>query len=472
MTIITPTGITGINSITSSGSTLVFQSASGTSPVVTGLDNISSAGIITATGFVGDITGNINATGVSTIATLNATQSNSTNLNVSGFTTATTLRATSIVGVTTAGITTAYIGSVNDGPISGARNRIINGDMRIDQRNAGASVTVNLSQVFYGVDRWISGGITSNGVFTIQQNTSAPSGFTNSTKVTVTTADSSISTSYTYNFQQRIEGFNTADLGYGTSSAKTITLSFWTRSSLTGTFGGSLQNGAQNYSYPFTYSISSVDTWEYKTITIPGPTSGTWSTDNSSGIIVMFSIGAGSGVKGTSGSWAATQYYSATGAIDLISTLNSTWYVTGVQLEAGTVATPFERRSFGQELALCQRYFCKSSNPEVVAINGAGYTTDGMFYSGTASLYGSASGYVQAIMFPVSMRTTPSTITFITTSLGGSTGQWSIYYPNVWTGGNMTVQGSTSTGFGAVCSGSWTAGVGLTYGAWTASAEL
>jgi hypothetical protein len=343
--------------------------------------NLNATGIVTATSFSGPLTGNVNG-----------------NVNSSGVSTITTLRATSIVGVTTAGITTAYIGSVNDGPISGARNRIINGDMRIDQRNAGASVTVNLSQAFYGVDRWISGGITSNGVFTIQQNTSAPSGFTNSTKVTVTTADSSISTSYTYNFQQRIEGFNTADLGYGTSSAKTITLSFWTRSSLTGTFGGSLQNGAQNYSYPFTYSISSVDTWEYKTITIPGPTSGTWSTDNSSGIIVMFSIGAGSGVKGTSGSWAATQYYSATGAIDLISTLNSTWYVTGVQLEAGTVATPFERRSFGQELALCQRYYYRVKRD----ISNSRLSTSGFAYA--------SNGAIAVTPFPVEMRTVPTSV--------------------------------------------------------------
>lgn len=246
-----------------------------------------------------------------------------------------------------------------EGSLSG-RNRIINGDMRIDQRNAGASVTVNQAQIFYGVDRWIAGGITSDGVFTIQQNTSAPAGFNNSTKITVTTADASLA-GQTYNFQQRIEGYNIADLGYGTAGAKTITLSFWTRSSITGTHGGALLNSAQNYSYPFSYSISAADTWEYKTITIAGPTAGTWLTDNGSGLTVMFSVGAGSSLKGTAGSWAASQFYSATGAVDLISTLNATFYITGVQLEAGSVATPMERRSYGQELALCQRYFQKTS---------------------------------------------------------------------------------------------------------------
>lgn len=432
--------------------------------------NLNATGIVTASGFVGNITGNINATGVSTIATLNATQSNSTNLNVSGFTTATTLRATSIVGVTTAGITTAYIGSVNDGPISGTRNRIINGDMRLDQRNAGATVTLS-GDPQYTVDRWFgSRAIVPN--FTVVRSGSAPVGFTNSLLVTMGSGTSPGSTGYAL-IGQRIEGFNASDLLWGTANAKPITLSFWVNCSVSGTFGVSFRNGSANATYCTTYTINSTNTWEYKTVTVPGVTTGTWFTDTRIGIEPMWDLGVGTQYSGTAGQVnTGSNYFGVTGTTKLSSTTGATFYITGVQLEAGTVATPFERRSYGQELALCQRYFCKSSNPEVVAINGAGYTTDGMFYSGTASLYGSTSGYVHTIMFPVSMRTTPSTITFITTSLGGSTGQWSIYYPNVWTGGSMTIQGSTSTGFGAVCAGSWTAGVGLTYGAWTASAEL
>jgi hypothetical protein len=351
----------------------------------------------------------------------------------------------------------------------GARNqnRIINGDMRLDQRNAGGAIT---SADAYSVDRWGIAYSSTNSTASVQRVTDAPVRFTNSLKYTVTSAASPLANSSS--IRQVIEGFNISDLFWGTSNASPITLSFWVKSSLTGNFGGSITNGNFDRTYPFPYTINSSNTWEYKTVTIPGDTTGTWNTGNTAGIQVNFSLGAVSAREATANVWANTIARQPTGSVNLISTNGATWQITGVQLEAGTVATPFERRSYGQELALCQRYFCKSSNPEVVAINGAGYTTDGMFYSGTASLYSSANGYIQAIMFPVSMRTAPSTITFISTNLGGSSGQWSIYFPNVWTGGSMSVQSSTSTGFGAVCTGSWTAGVGLTYGAWTASVEL
>jgi hypothetical protein len=146
-------------------------------------------------------------------------------------------------------------------------------------------------------------------------------------------------------------------LNWGTANAKTVTLSFWTRSSLTGTFGGVLRNSANDRSYPFTYSISSANTWEYKTITVAGDTSGTWLTTNGIGLQIDFGLGVGSTYSGTAGAWAGSLYISATGAVSVIGTLNATWYVTGVQLEVGSVATPFERRPFGAELALCQRYY-------------------------------------------------------------------------------------------------------------------
>jgi hypothetical protein len=243
-------------------------------------------------------------------------------------------------------------GVLNIDDLYGFRNRIINGGMVIDQRNAGAAVTTNAA---FPVDRF-SVGNTSDGAFSAQQDSSAPAGFVNSVKITTTTADATLTTTQALSFVQRIEGTNIADLGWGSASAKTITISFWVRSSLTGTFGGALRNSAANRSYPFEYSISSADTWEQKSVTISGDTSGTWLTTNGLGINVFFGLGVGPDRSGTAGAWNSNNNLSATGAVSVIGTLNATWYITGVQLEVGSVATPFERRPFGTELALCQRY--------------------------------------------------------------------------------------------------------------------
>ena len=272
----------------------------------------------------------------------------------------------------------------NVGPF---KNRIINGDMRIDQRNAGASVTINATAKAYTVDRWHANGQPTDGVFTVQQSTTAPTGFTNSLLATVTTADASIGADQYYLLCQRIEGYNVADLDFGSAAAKTVTLSFWVRSSLTGTFSGALENSAENRAYPFTYSISSADTWEQKTITIAGDTSGTWLTNNGIGLFVWFDLGCGSNKRGTAGSWTGSNLYGATGAVQLIATNGATFYITGVQLEAGSVATPFERRSYGQELALCQRYYLEAAAHAQGPVPGAMTTP---------------------IYFPVSMRATPT----------------------------------------------------------------
>lgn len=249
------------------------------------------------------------------------------------------------------GITQA--GEFNSDSTMGFKNRIINGAMVIDQRNAGASVTLTTST--YVVDRFRCIE-DSDGGMTGQQDSSAPEGFTNSLKITTTTADASLSGTQFCSTDQFIEGHNVADLGWGTANAKTVTLSFWVRSSLTGTFGGALHNSAHDRSYPFTYSISVADTWEYKTVTVVGDTSGTWLKTTGRGIAVRFGLGVGSTYSGTAGAWAAGTFISATGAVSVIGTLSATWYVTGVQLEVGTVATSFDFRSYGTELALCQRY--------------------------------------------------------------------------------------------------------------------
>ena len=234
----------------------------------------------------------------------------------------------------------------------GFRNRIINGDMRIDQRNAGASVSAGNA---YTLDRWGVRTDTGSGN-TTQQSTTVPTGFKNSLIVTIGTGASPTSGQRNY-IQQAIEGLNVSDLAWGSASAKTVTLSFWVRSSLTGTFGGALQNSAGDRSYPFTYTISAANTYEYKTVTIAGDTTGTWLTTNGIGISLYIGLGNGSTFNGTAGAWAAADYRSATGSTNVVATSGATFYITGVQLEVGSVATPFERRPYGAELQLCQRYY-------------------------------------------------------------------------------------------------------------------
>jgi len=234
------------------------------------------------------------------------------------------------------------------------RNRIYNGDMRIDQRNAGASVTNAVGTIFL-VDRFNCYGDQAS-KFTGQQSSLAPTGFVNSLLITSSSAYSVLAGEI-FLVRQKIEGFSVADLGWGAAGAQAVTLSFWVRSSLTGTFGGSVQNSAQNRSYPFTYTISAANTWEQNTVTIAGDTSGTWVTNNGTGLTLSLGLGVGSTYSGTAGAWSGNPYFSATGAVSVVGTNGATFYITGVQLEAGSSATEFERRPIGTELALCQRYY-------------------------------------------------------------------------------------------------------------------
>jgi hypothetical protein len=340
----------------------------------------------------------------------------------------------------TNGITQA--GEFNSDSTFGFKNRIINGAMVIDQRNAGASVTVNVSSRVYGIDRWFGFGEATDGVFTIQQDTVVPVGFNNSLKVTTTTADASVGASQFYLLGQSIEGFNFADLGWGTANAKTVTLSFWVRSSLTGQFGGSLMNGANNRSYPYTYTINAANTFEYKTVTIAGDTSGTWvGATNGIGANVWFDLGCGSSNIGTAGAWSGSSFYGATGDTKLISTLSATFYITGVQLEVGSTATSFDYRPYGTELALCQRYFQQITG----ASGGSGY-----YGIGTGTVINSTTADILAPL-PVTMRAVPTTsfsgtvylydasgnpaITSISNTYGGQT---NIYMGITGSGGGLT----------------------------------
>ena len=272
------------------------------------------------------------------------------------------------------------------------KNRIINGDMRIDQRNAGASVTP--TNFAYILDRW-QGLLSVASKYSVQQNAGSvtpPAGFTNYLGVTSLSAYSVAAGDY-FLLNQSIEGFNIADLAWGTASAKTVTLSFQVYSSLTGTFGGALKNSASNRTYPFTYSISVANTWTSISVTIAGDTSGTWLTTNGIGIYVQIGLGVGSTYSGAAGSWSGGNYVSATGATSVVGTNGATFYITGVQLEIGSTATPFERRMYGTELQLCQRYYAK------MGCNG--YSSYAHFGSGYVMTSTSAFLYVK---YPVQMR--------------------------------------------------------------------
>jgi hypothetical protein len=281
--------------------------------------------------------------------------------------------------------------------LQGFRNRIINGDMRIDQRNAG--VAINLASTPFGVDRFGAAVTTAlfTGNGTIGQSTVAPAGFTNSllwTQTTgVTPSASQIGTIY-----QGIEGNNIADFGFGTADAKQVTLSFWVRSSITGTYCAGLRNGDTDRSYIAEYSVSAANTWEYKTITIAGDTSGTWTTDNTAGIYITWDLGSGSNSNTTAGSWAAGNFRNTTNQVSFVGNSGATFYITGVQLEAGSVATPFERRPYGTELALCQRYYYQT-----VQTSGSNTAIASGFVNSTTE----ASGLVT---FPVSMRVAPTAL--------------------------------------------------------------
>ena len=240
-------------------------------------------------------------------------------------------------------------------PISSVmRNRIINGAMTLSQRSGTTSVTTSVGNN-YNPDRWLVYDAVGSKL-SIQQVTDAPTGFINSQKITSLAATTPASGDYYFNCQ-RIEGFNVSDLMYGTANALTTTLSFWVKSSLTGSFSGAFGNASFSRSYPFSYTISSANTWEQKTVTVAGDTTGTWATDNSTGLQVVFDLGSGTTRAGTANTWSANDYRKVTGSVNLIGTNGATLFLTGVQLEVGTQATSFEYRQVGTELSLCQRYF-------------------------------------------------------------------------------------------------------------------
>jgi hypothetical protein len=363
------------------------------------------------------------------------------------------------------GSNAVFSGVANPPNSMGFRNRIINGNMQIDQRNAGASITPTNGQ--FSVDRWLC-GLTQASKFSVQQSTTAPTGYGFSLLATSLSAYS-VASGDAFLLQQKIEGFNFADMAWGTASAQTVTLSFQVRSSLTGTFGGSVQNSAQNRTYPFSFTITSANTWETKTVTITGDTSGTWvGATNGIGLILNFGLGCGSTFSGTAGSWAAANYFSATGATSVVGTNGATFYITGVQLEAGTNASAFEQIDYGRELIMCLRYYWR--------INTTG-SAGQPIASGNAET--STRGYIN-LTLPQPMRTSPtcsiSSLTHLALRGGGSnvTCTAGSFVPAVSAamatiiGGEFDVASSTSANTGGCVKMVWTGATG-----WIdASAEL
>ena len=288
------------------------------------------------------------------------------------------------------------------------RNRIINGDMSIDQRNAGASINNINGAGLYSVDRWNPYGNQAS-KYSIQQNAGAvtpPAGFNYYLGITSLSAYT-VGASEEFSINQAIEGYNVADLDFGNANAKTITLSFWVRSSLTGTFGGAIRNSAGNRSYPYSYTISTANTWEYKTITITGDTTGTWLKTNGQGFLVGWSLGNGSNNQGTAGAWTAGNKTAPTGETRIVANNGATFYITGVQLEAGTSATDFEFLPIDVDLGRCYRYFQKSfsySDAPVQNLSSEEFIFP-LVVGGDTDSWG---GYG----LPVEMRTEPTVVTF------------------------------------------------------------
>ena len=239
----------------------------------------------------------------------------------------------------------------SDGALSN-RNLVINGAMQVAQRGTSFTSPSNI----YTLDRWFSTDNTGASV-TVSQDSDAPDGFTNSAKITVNTADTSLATNSVCLLRQNIEGVNFSQCGFGSGSAKDVTISFWVKSSITGQYSVAINNAAYDRSYVAGYTISSANTWEYKSVKITGDTSGTWLNSFSIGAAVHFPVAVEAGKITSGGAWTSGFNYGITGQVNFVGTTGATFQITGVQLEVGDTATPFEHRSYGDELASCQRYF-------------------------------------------------------------------------------------------------------------------
>ena len=288
----------------------------------------------------------------------------------------------------------AELGAAYDSGALSNRNILINGGQTVDQRNSGSAITLTSSHQ-YATDRFICRLGTSSSS-TAQRVADAPDGLYNSVKITIGTGATPSAATATGYFAYKTEGLDTSHLSFGSSNAQTITLSFYVKSSLTGSFGVTVANDALNRSFPSSYTINSANTWERKSITVTGDTSGTWATTTAAAFYLLWDLGCGSDVKGTANTWAGSDFRGgATGTINVCATSSATWQITGVQMEIGTEATTFEVRSFGNELERCQRYYFQLDGDASDRIGVGGYAVG-------------ASEARMDVVFPCAMRAAPT----------------------------------------------------------------
>lgn len=304
----------------------------------------------------------------------------------------------------------ALFGTISPTNTFGFRNRIINGDMKIDQRNAGSSINSTAGSTVRPVDRFFVDNFGSGTVACVR-STTAPPGFSNSLSLTVSSPDTPASGDYLL-LSQMIEGFNAADLNWGTANAKPITLSFWIRSSVTGVYGAGIRGASPFQSYPFSYTISSANTWEYKTVTIPGPTSGTFDTTNGAAFQVMFDLGSGTDFSGTANTWQSGSDWRVSGTLSWVSNSGATLFITGIQIESGSTNTDFDLRPYGTELTLCQRYLETSYEPGFGVGTTNNPTGSVCWFAATTANYNN-----QRVEFSVTKRSAPS-VTVYNTATG------------------------------------------------------
>ena len=429
MTVINPSSISGITSITmpSGSNVLTIHTTDGAekfridssgnvkvgSAVTISQDgDVFFTGVCTATtlsGAASGLTGALPAIDGSALTGIAATDNVRTGiLDVAGISTfRNTVNIGAAVTISESGIEATGVGitcaNLNGGQF-GSRNLVHNGEFIVSQRDFSSAVT-QAAEAFT-IDRWKT-RMSSGSDFSVQQVADAPAGFYNSAKITSLDATTVGASDY-YQFQHCIEGYNINPANVGTTTAKPLTLSFHVKSSLTGTFSVCFSNNAGDRFLAQNYTISSADTWEKKTISIPAITTGSWNRDSTAGLFIYFTLGAGSGTLQSTGSWGTSFGRGGTGGANVVATNGATWQITGVQLEVGSQATAFEHRSFAEELRLCQRYYFQGDGQEPGASLNAYY----------GSAYSSSNAMVN-IYFPTTMRAKP-TVTNPTHGGGGS----------------------------------------------------